>query len=394
MRILVVGGGLVGLATARALREKFPSAHLALVDKEPVFGAHQSTHNSGVMHSGLYYRPGSARARLVRRGISMLQTYCRDRGVVYERCGKLVVAASEHEVPRLRALHERGLENGLIGLRWMSPGEAHEIEPYVKVVAAVRVPEEGIVDYRGVVDALAADLTTAGVELHANATVQHIARDGAGWRVHAGAHELACDFLVTCAGLHSDRLARLAGEHPRTRIIGFRGEYFVIKPERAHLVKHLIYPVPDPSFPFLGVHFTRLARGGVECGPNAVLALDREGYRRFAFRASDAASALTFPGLWRFVMRYAGTTYYELRRSLSKDVFVQSLQRLVPDITADDLAPGPVGVRAQAMRPDGTLVDDFDFLERANALHVLNAPSPAATACLAIGEEIAARVPA
>ena len=392
MRILVVGGGLVGLATARALRAKHLHAHLALVDKEPRFGDHQSTHNSGVMHSGLYYKPGSARARLVRRGISMMQSYCEARGVLHERCGKLVVAASDDEIPRLRALYERGLENGLVGLRWMSPDEAHDVEPHVRVVAAVRVPEEGIVDYRGVVDALAADLTTAGVELHANAPVRHIARDGAGWRVQAGAHELSCDFLVTCAGLHSDRLARMAGERPGTRIIGFRGEYFKLTPARAHLVKHLVYPVPDPAFPFLGVHFTRLATGGVECGPNAVLALDREGYRRFAFRAGDAASALTFPGLWRFVMRYAGTTFFELRRSLSKDVFVRSLQRLVPEVTGDDLMPGPVGVRAQAMRRDGTLVDDFDFLERPNALHVLNAPSPAATACLAIGEEIAARV--
>jgi len=392
MKILVVGGGLVGLGTARALRTRYPAAQLVVVDKERTFGAHQSTHNSGVMHSGLYYRPGSARARLVRRGIAMLQDYCEQRGVVHERCGKLVVAASDDEVPRLQALFERGKENGLSGLRWLDAAEAREIEPHVNVVAAVRVPEEGIVDYRGVVDALAADLGRSGVELQSDAEVRRIDRDGTGWRVQAGTQEIACDFMVTCGGLHSDRLARMAGEHPSTRIVGFRGEYFVLKPERQHLVRHLIYPVPDPAFPFLGVHFTRLARGGVECGPNAVLALDREGYRRFAFRAGDAASALTFPGLWRFIMKYAGTTFYELRRSLSKDVFVRSLQRLVPEITGDDLLPGPVGVRAQAMRPDGSLVDDFDFLERPGALHVLNAPSPAATACLAIGEEIAARV--
>lgn len=392
MKILVVGGGLVGLATARALREKVPGARLVLVDKEPRFGSHQSTHNSGVMHSGLYYRPGSARARLVRRGIGLMQAYCEARGVVHERCGKLVVAAHADEVPRLRALFERGNENGLQGLQWLSAAEAREVEPHVNVVSAVRVPEEGIVDYRGVVDALAADLSSEGVELHANAAVRRIMRDGSGWRVLAGAHEIVCDFLVTCGGLHSDRLARMAGEHPRTRIVGFRGEYFVLKQPRAHLVRHLIYPVPDPAFPFLGVHFTRLALGGVECGPNAVLALDREGYRRLAFRATDAASALTFPGLWRFMARYAGTTWFELRRSLSKRVFVESLRRLVPEVTGDDLLPGPVGVRAQAMRPDGSLVDDFDFLESSRALHVINAPSPAATACLAIGEEIAARV--
>lgn len=392
MRILVIGGGLVGLGTARALRSRFPDAHLAVVDKEPQFGAHQSTHNSGVMHCGLYYTPGSSRALLARRGIDLMRAFCASHGVVHETCGKLVVAAAQDEVPRLRALFERGTANGLQGLRWLSADEAREIEPHVNVVAAVHVPEEGIVDFRGVVDAIVVDLANSGVEMHTGATVSTIRRDGSEWRVQAGAHELQADFLVSCAGLHSDRLARMAGEHPTTRIVGFRGEYFVLKPERAHLVKHLIYPVPDPTFPFLGVHFTRLARGGVECGPNAVLALDREGYRPLAFKARDAASALSFPGLWRFMARYASTTVFELRRSLSKPLFVRSLQRLVPEVTADDLLPGPVGVRAQAMRPDGRLVEDFEFLESPGALHVINAPSPAATACLAIGEEVAARV--
>lgn len=394
MKLLVIGGGLVGLGTARALRSRFPGAHLTVVDKEPTFGAHQSTHNSGVMHCGLYYTPGSARARLARRGINLMRTFCATHGVAHETCGKLVVAATHDEVPRLRALFERGSANGLQGLRWLSADEAHGIEPHVNVVAAVHVPEEGIADYRGVVDALVADLTTDGVTMHAGAGVTQIQRDGTGWRVHAGEHVIAADFLVTCAGLHSDRLARMAGEHPTTRIVGFRGEYFVLKPERAHLVKHLIYPVPDPKFPFLGVHFTRMALGGVECGPNAVLALDREGYRRMAFSARDAASALSFPGLWRFVMKNASTTVFELRRSLSKPLFVGSLQRLVPAIVADDLLPGLVGVRAQAMRPDGSFVEDFELLERAGALHVINAPSPAATACLAIGEEVASRVAA
>ncbi len=392
MKILVIGGGLVGLGTARALRKRFPAALLTVVDKEPLFGAHQSTHNSGVMHCGLYYTPGSSRAQLARRGINLMREYCASHDVMHETCGKLVVAASRDEVPRLRALFERGAANGLQGLRWLSAGEAREIEPHVNVVAAVHVPEEGIVDYRGVVDALVADLANAGVEMHAGAAVTGIRREGAGWRVQAGTHELPADFLVTCAGLHSDRLARMAGERPTTRIVGFRGEYFVLKPERAHLARHLIYPVPDPTFPFLGVHFTRLARGGVECGPNAVLALDREGYKRMAFKARDAASALTFPGLWRFLARHASTTVFELRRSLSKPLFVRSLQRLVPEVTADDLLPGPVGVRAQAMRRDGSFLDDFEFLESPGALHVINAPSPAATACLAIGEEVAARV--
>ena len=398
MRITVVGGGLVGLGTARGLRARFPSADISVLEKEAQFGAHQSTHNSGVLHSGLYYKPGSHRARLVRRGIAQMVQYCREHGVLHDVCGKLVVAATEDEVPRLKALYERGQQNGLQGLRWMGPDEAHEIEPHVRVVNAVHVPEEGIADYRGVIDALCAELSAAGVDLRANTRVTSMHRDGARWRIEtagnvSGTSEgAASDFVVTCGGLHSDRLAEGAGERPRTRIVGFRGEYYVIKPERQYLVRNLIYPVPDPAFPFLGVHFTRLAKGGVECGPNAVLALDREGYRRMAFRASDAVNALTFPGLWRFVGKYARTTFFELRRSLSKDVFVQSLQRLVPEITGDDLLPGPVGVRAQAMRPDGSFVDDFDFLERPGALHVLNAPSPAATASLAIGEEIAARV--
>lgn len=394
MNLLIVGGGLVGLGTARALRASFPGAHLTVVDKEPTFGAHQSTHNSGVMHCGLYYTPGSARAKLARRGIDLMRAYCASRGVVHETCGKLVVAASADEVPRLRALFERGTANGLRGLRWCSAGEAREIEPHVNAVAAVHVPEEGIVDYRGVVDALAHELADAGVEMRTGLAVTSINREGSEWRVQAGAMELRADLLVTCAGLHSDRIARMAGEHPTTRIVGFRGEYFVLKPGREHLARHLIYPVPDPTFPFLGVHFTRLARGGVECGPNAVLALDREGYRRMAFNARDAASALAFPGLWRFIARYASTTVFELRRSLSKPLFVRSLQRLVPEVTGDDLLPGPVGVRAQAMRRDGSFLDDFEFLESPGALHVINAPSPAATACLAIGEEVAARVAA
>ena len=394
MKILVVGGGLVGLGTARALRSRFPAAELTVVDKEPRFGAHQSTHNSGVMHCGLYYRPGSARARLARRGIDLMRAFCAGHGVAHDTCGKLVVAASTDEVPRLRALFERGTANGLQGLRWLSGDEARAIEPHVNAVAAVHVPEEGIVDYRGVVDALASDLRGAGVDLQAGAGVTAIARAGAGWRVLAGGRELEADFLVTCAGLHSDRLARMAGERPSSRIVGFRGEYFELTPARAHLVKHLIYPVPDPTFPFLGVHFTRMALGGVECGPNAVLAFDREGYRRLAFNVRDAASALSFPGLWRFIARYAGTTVFELRRSLSKGLFVRTLQRLVPEITAEDLRPGLAGVRAQAMRPDGSFVEDFEIMESAGALHVINAPSPAATACLAIGEDIASRVAA
>jgi L-2-hydroxyglutarate oxidase LhgO len=392
MRICVIGGGLVGLATTLQLQRRSPASELTLLEKEPGFGRHQSTHNSGVLHAGLYYKPGSVKARMAVQGIQLMTEFCREHQVAHEICGKLVVAVDETEVPRLRGLHERGLQNGLKGLEWLEGAAIREVEPFAAGVAALRVPQEGIVDYEAVVRAMAGDAAKAGASLHAGSAVTRILRDGKGWRVLTGTGEYAADFIVNCAGLYCDRVSALAGEVRRTRIVPFRGEYFTLRPERAHLVRNLIYPVPDPTFPFLGVHFTRLVHGGVEAGPNAILATAREGYRKGDVNLADLWDALAFPGLWRFMRRHAGMCRDEVIRSFSRRLFCRSLQRLVPEITEDDLAPGGSGVRAQAMSTSGELVQDFELIERPNALHVLNAPSPAATASLAIGGEIARRV--
>lgn len=394
MTIIIIGGGLVGLGTALKLRSRLPAASLVLLEKEAEFGAHQSTHNSGVLHAGLYYQPGSIKARMAVEGIREMSQFCREHGIAHDICGKIVVATNESELPRLEALFERGHRNGLSGLRRLNREELREREPHAAGVAAVLVPQEGIVDYAGVVEKLVELNRAEGCEVVGNAEVQAIIRAGDGWRVvHAGG-ERAADFIVNCAGLHSDRMSQLAGEVRRTRIVPFRGEYYELKPERRHLVRHLIYPVPDPTFPFLGVHFTRMIHGGVEAGPNAVLAMAREGYRRTDVNLRELADALAFPGLWRFLLRNRRMCFDELLRSFSKRLFCASLQRLVPEITMEDLVPGGSGVRAQAMTAEGTLVQDFELIERRNALHILNAPSPAATACLAIASEIARRVAA
>jgi L-2-hydroxyglutarate oxidase len=391
-RVVVIGGGLVGLGTARALQRAAPGVPVELLEKESEAGQHQSTHNSGVLHSGLYYAPGSARALLARRGIRSMTAFCEEHGIAHEICGKLVVAASEDEVPRLQALFERGKQNGLIGLEWLSPEAAHEIEPHVRCVAAVRVPEEGIADYAAVVRKQRELFERDGGTFRASAPVRALQRSTTGWRISAGTAEIEATFIVNCAGLHSDRIARLAGERPDSQIVPFRGEYFGLRPERIHLARHLIYPVPDPTFPFLGVHFTRMIGGGMECGPNAVLAFAREGYRMRDVNLRDALEALAFPGLWRFMRKYPRTTILEVARSISKRLFTKTLQRLIPEIEGSDLVAGGAGVRAQAMSRDGSLIQDFVFMERKDALHVLNAPSPAATASIAIGEEVATKV--
>lgn len=394
MKICVIGGGIVGLAVARELHRSHPGGQVVLLEKEPGFGRHQSTHNSGVLHAGLYYKPGSQKARLAVAGIRQMTAFCREHGVAHEICGKLVVATDGAEVERLRALHERGAQNGLAGLRWLAGEALREIEPHAGGIAALHVPEEGIVDYRGVCDALERENRRLGAELHAGCKVTAIVRDGAGLRVVGTTAEIAADFIVNCAGLHCDRVGQLAGEERAVRIVPFRGEYYELKPSARHLVRNLIYPVPDPVFPFLGVHFTRLIHGGVEAGPNAVLAGAREGYAKTDLNPADLADALGFGGLWRFMNRHRAMVFAELRRSFSRRLFCQALQRLVPAIRESDLQPGGAGVRAQAMDRAGTLVQDFAFIERPRALHVLNAPSPAATAALAIAGEIARRIPA
>jgi (S)-2-hydroxyglutarate dehydrogenase len=385
----VVGGGIVGLAAAYRLLERFPGASITVLEKEAALARHQSSHNSGVLHCGLYYKTGSRRARLAVRGVRQMVEFCRTHAIPHDVCGKVVVAASPDEIPRLHALYQRGRENGLAGLRLLSPEQLREIEPHVSGLAAIQVPEEGIADYPRVCEVLAEEIRARGGEIRTGAAVRAIVPDSGGWRVEHASGDCACDWIVTCAGLYSDRVAALTG-HPRTvRIVPFRGEYYLIRPERQFLVRNLIYPVPDPQFPFLGVHFTRMIRGGVEAGPNAVLAPAREGYTKADVSIYDLADSLGFPGLWRFLRRYPHACWQELRRSFSKELFCRSLQRLVPEIGQDDLLPGGSGVRAQAMSPDGTLLDDFSFVEGPREIHVVNAPSPAATASLAIGEEIA-----
>jgi L-2-hydroxyglutarate oxidase len=386
--VIIVGGGIVGLATAYRLSERFPGARITLLEKESAVGRHQTGHNSGVLHSGLYYKPGSARARLAVSGIRQMVAFCQENAIPHEVCGKLVVAADESEVPRLRALEERGRTNGLEGLCWLEGDAMREIEPHVGGVAALRVPQEGIVDYPRVSTTLAARLAERGARVVTGARVSRLERSGSGWIARTNAGDFAGDFVITCAGLHADRVAEMAGERRQMRILPFRGEYYKIKVGRQHLVRNLIYPTPDPRFPFLGVHFTRLIRGGIEAGPNAVLAFAREGYRKTDFNARDLWDALSYNGFRRFLRRYPSVAWFELRRSFSRELFCRSLQRLVPEIQPDDLETGGSGVRAQAIAPEGELVQDFSLIARRNALHVLNAPSPAATASLAIGEEI------
>ncbi len=377
------------MAAAYRLKERLPGASVTVLEKEPAVAQHQSGHNSGVLHCGLYYKPGSRRARLAVRGIRQMIEFCRSHSIAHDVCGKVVVAVSGEEVPRLHALFDRGRENGLRDLRLLSPEELREIEPHAGGVAAIHVPEEGIADYPRVCQVLAEEIRSRGGEVLTNAEVSAIYRDGAGWRLVHASGECACDWIVTCAGLYSDRVAALTGRPRAVRIVPFRGEYYLLRPERQFLVRHLIYPVPDPRFPFLGVHFTRKIRGGVEAGPNAVLAFAREGYSKANINLRDLADALSFPGLRRFLRRYPGACWGELRRSFSTELFCRSLQRLVPEIRLDDLAPGGAGVRAQALSPDGALVDDFHFVQGEREIHVVNAPSPGATASLAIGEEIA-----
>lgn len=391
-RIIIIGGGIVGLGTALKLGRKFSGAGIQVLEKEAQVGRHQTGNNSGVLHCGLYYQPGSVKARMAVQGVQEMIAFCRDNDVPHEICGKLVVAVDETEVPRLKLLHERGRQNGLQGLQWLNREQMREIEPHVGGVAALRVPQEGIVDYSKVCQAMLRKIAGQGGGVVTNARVTNLSSTANGWVVKTSAGDFEADYVVNCAGLHSDRVSVLAGEKRTVRIVPFRGEYYKLKPARQHLVKHLIYPVPDPQFPFLGVHFTRLIEGGVEAGPNAVLAFKREGYKKTDFNAGDLFDALSFGGLWKFLGHHKRMCWDEIKRSFSKTLFCQSLQRLVPEIRVADLETGGAGVRAQAMSPDGTLVQDFSFVRGRKSLHVLNAPSPAATASLTIGEEIASQL--
>jgi L-2-hydroxyglutarate oxidase LhgO len=386
--IIVVGGGIVGLATAWRVMEARPKVRLLLLEKEAKLAAHQTGNNSGVLHSGLYYKPGSEKARLSVEGLQQMVAFCREHGIAHETCGKIVVATAADEIPRLEQLWQRGNANGLLGLRKLGPEQIKEIEPHAAGIAAIHVPQEGIVDYPGVSEKLGELIRGRGGEIRLNARVQKLQPVAGEWQVQTSAGEFRARFVITCGGLQADRLVRASGQKTAAQVVPFRGEYFKIKPERQHLVRNLIYPVPDPKFPFLGVHFTRLIHGGIEAGPNAVLAFSREGYTWTKINLRDLAETLTFRGLWRFLAAYPSMCGYEVRRSFSKREFCRSLQKLVPEIREADLERGGAGVRAQAMLPEGKLIEDFHFEQAPGILHVLNAPSPAATAALAIGLRI------
>jgi L-2-hydroxyglutarate oxidase len=389
--ILITGGGIVGLATAWRLLQRFPDRKVLILEKEGGVARHQTGHNSGVIHSGIYYVPGSFKARLCRRGYSELVAFCRENGLPFEICGKLVVAVTAEELPRLEALRKKAEANGLQGVLEL-PGEAMaEFEPHVAGVRGLRVPETGIVDYVKVSEKLAEKIRAMGGEIRLGSRVESLRSLPEGKIVRAGAEEYAAGFFINCGGLLSDRVARLDGLDPGVDIVPFRGEYYDLAPEARALVRNLIYPVPDPAFPFLGVHFTRMIGGGVECGPNAVLAFKREGYRKSDVNLKDLAQVLANPGFRKLAARHWRMGLGEFHRSFSKAAFVKALQRLLPDVRAEMLTPAGAGVRAQALRRDGSLVDDFAFAQGDRSLHVLNAPSPAATASLAIGEEIATR---
>jgi L-2-hydroxyglutarate oxidase len=390
--VVVVGGGIVGLATANALAEL--GARAIVLEAESTLATHQTGHNSGVIHSGLYYKPGSLKARTCAAGREELYAFCAESGVPARRCGKLVVATDETQIPRLAMLEERGRANGLQGLTRLDQAAIRQVDPEVAGVAGLWVTETGVVDFRAVTRALAARLERRGGAVRTGTRVVTITGTAGEVSVVTAPHgeRFAARLLVNCAGLQSDRVARLAGVDPGIAIIPFRGDYYTLRPERASLVRNLVYPVPDPDLPFLGVHFTRRIDGRVEAGPNALLALHRERYSRWALSPRDAGAVLTFPGFWRMARRFWSIGVSELGRSWSKALFVRALQRLVPAVRAADLQQGGCGIRAQAVDSSGRLLDDFHIVESETGVHLVNAPSPAATASLSIGRQLAGRV--
>lgn len=390
--VVIVGGGIVGLAVALEITRRFPRLRLLLLEKESAVGRHQSGHNSGVIHSGIYYKPGSLKARLCVEGSRAMIEFCRDNAIPHQVCGKVIVATHADEFPRLEELRRRGEANGLAGVQSIGPEALREIEPHATGLRAVLVPSTGITDYAAVCEKYAALISAQGGSISLATAVIGLQRQANEIVVETTRGAFSTDFLINCAGLFSDRIARMAGDNPGVTIVPFRGEYYDLVPQRSALVRSLIYPVPDPRFPFLGVHFTRRISGRVDAGPNAVFAFRREGYHRSDFSLRDMASALAFPGFWRMAAQHWRSGFDEFRRSFSKPVFVRALQRLVPEIRAEDLVPGGAGVRAQALTSAGVLVDDFQFVPSNRMLHVLNVPSPAATASLLIGRTIVDRI--
>jgi L-2-hydroxyglutarate oxidase LhgO len=389
--VVVIGAGILGLAVSRELLSRYPRMRLAVLDKEPSVGQHQTGHNSGVLHSGIYYAPGSLKAKLCVQGQRELYAYCEQKGIATDRCGKVIVANNESELPRLENLMQRGLANGVQGLEMIGPELLREIEPACVGVKALWSPNTGIVDFSKVTRAYADDVQSSGGDVLPGYGVEKILDRPARVVLQTTAGEVEAQHVIACAGLHSDRVARLTGGPPDPRIVPFRGDYWVLRPDRRHLARNLIYPVPDPSFPFLGVHFTRrIDDGSVWLGPNAVLAFSREGYRRFDIRPRDLGEALAYRGFQKLATKFWQTGMQEMVRDFSKEAFLKSLQVYVPELTIADLLPGPSGVRAQALAADGSLVDDFVFNTQGNRIvHVRNAPSPGATSSLAIGRMIA-----
>ena len=386
--LAVIGGGIVGVATARSLIGH-PGLSVIVLEAESELARHQSGHNSGVIHAGLYYPPGSFKARLCTSGREELYRFCQEQDIPHRRCGKVVLATNETELPALEKLESRARENGLDGVERLDTEAIREREPHAAGVAALWVPQTGVVDFAKVTRALARDLEEAGGEVRADSRVVGIRRHPRELVLETESGAVHCSYLVNCAGLQADRIARLSGFRPEVRIVPFRGEYYQLVPDRRELARGLIYPVPDPRFPFLGVHFTRTIDDEVEAGPNAVLALSREGYSRWSFSLRDTGEVLTYPGFWRLAGSYWQTGVGEMHRSLSTSAFVAGLQRLVPAVTTRDVQPAGSGVRAQAVDNRGRLLKDFSILEDERTIQVLNAPSPAATASLAIGRHVA-----
>ncbi len=386
--VIIVGGGIVGLAVALEITKRFPRLRLLLLEKEDRVGRHQSGHNSGVIHSGVYYRPGSQKAKLCVEGARAMIEFCRTHAIPHQICGKVIVATYEEEFPRLEELQRRGEANGLTGLQMIGPEQLREIEPHASGLRALIVPSTGITDYAMVCEKSAELICVQGGTILTSTAVTGLRNLTDELVVETSGAAFSTTYLINCAGLFSDRIAGMAGGKLDVIIVPFRGEYYDLIPERSSLVRALIYPVPDPQFPFLGVHFTRRVGGTVDAGPNAVLAFRREGYHRTDFSPRDLASSLAFPGFWRMAAKHWRSGLDEFHRSFSKPAFVRALQRLLPELRAEDLIPGGSGVRAQALRRDGSLVDDFLFVPAGRMLHVLNVPSPAATASLVIGRSI------
>jgi L-2-hydroxyglutarate oxidase len=388
--LAVIGGGLVGLGVAYRTMQARLFDHIIVLEKESRAGQHQSTHNSGVLHCGLYYQPGSLKAKLAVEGLAQMTAFCREFGIEHEICGKIVLAVEESERERLKDLENRGTKNGLEGLKWLEGEEIQEREPHARGVAALLVPQEGIVDYEAVVDRLVKELESEGHEVLTGAGVTELLEDGNQMVVEAGKQSVRADFVVSCAGLQSDRVSAMcAGRKREARIVPFRGEYYQLNDAGESLVNHLIYPVPDPRLPFLGVHYTRMIGGGIEAGPNAVLAFKREGYQKTDFSARDLWDTLTYSGFYKFMAKYPKSVMSEFSNSFSRKVFLKNLQRMIPGIRDEHLgATGASGVRAQAIAPDGGLLMDFAFQRSKNQLHVVNARSPGATASLAIGQHV------